>query len=367
MRTTQPEISAILLEALIQKKHCSLENLGAFFLVKIPARLDKKNHCIYPPVHTIRFNPGVRYSDPLLIAITEQKTGWNYEQCKSWLEHQTHTILEWVHWKKRIELPGMGVLRADEKNNLFFDTQGFVHYLDWGYEILPLFPVTTHESAEKKEPKIAPLQPKVASQKRFPVNFSRLAAAVLIPALLFLALWTYWRYDTWNRSQQIYLASVLGYSGVQSAYVFNSMEAGGQGIEYFRHSNPVYAFNSQGIARVEAEGIQLMVHNNNESTALTENTRTTSSMEIPRTNHSFKKPEDSHGRFMLIVGSFSLSSNAERFISRLRKKGYSGKIVGKSPSGLMMVSILESDDKEKVYNNLQQIRNEFSSAWIFKQ
>jgi cell division septation protein DedD len=72
-------------------------------------------------------------------------------------------------------------------------------------------------------------------------------------------------------------------------------------------------------------------------------------------------------KYQIVVGAFSVESNAEKYVSVLRGKNYDASIVGKSKSGLTRVSINGSDSKSEAINMMNDIRNkENPAAWLLR-
>ncbi|MCX8079939.1 MAG: SPOR domain-containing protein [Bacteroidia bacterium] len=361
-------------KALLTKEYCSLEGLGMLYLVRVPARIQKDIKTLFPPVYEARINASISSPDPLLPIVLKEISLLTEEECNSIINQQTENIRLWLDWKKSAHLPGIGTLYSDEKNNLYLKSE-FFHPDDLGKKPLFLKEIKKESGASVAPPMpealtnekmIAPSatssNENVPHKKKKVLKQITRAAAVVLFFLLLALLLNYINLKELRR-QQIYFASVLSSAPSSGAYQPFAGEFRENEIKYFSYPSPTFLFDEKGLAKWKINETEITIMKN--------------PSDFPREHHrgnalpTYSKPPElppaeQRGRFFIVAGSFSVTENAKKFLEKLKKKGYTAVLAGISPKGLHMVAAASAPTMADAENELNKIREEFPTAWIFK-
>ncbi len=68
--------------------------------------------------------------------------------------------------------------------------------------------------------------------------------------------------------------------------------------------------------------------------------------------------------YSVVVGSFSIKSNAENLVARLRSQGYSAQLAYNSARDMYRVVATTSDSKASAVQSRTQLRNTYPDAWL---
>jgi len=68
--------------------------------------------------------------------------------------------------------------------------------------------------------------------------------------------------------------------------------------------------------------------------------------------------------YSVVVGSFSVKSNAENLVSRLRQQGYDAQLAYNSARDMYRVVATTSDSKASAVQSRTQLRNTYPDAWL---
>jgi len=70
-------------------------------------------------------------------------------------------------------------------------------------------------------------------------------------------------------------------------------------------------------------------------------------------------------KYDIIVGAFSVNSNALNYVKTLKSKGYNAYLAGKGKNGLLMVAVNGSDNQNQAIQTLDSVKIELNpQAWI---
>ena len=72
-----------------------------------------------------------------------------------------------------------------------------------------------------------------------------------------------------------------------------------------------------------------------------------------------------NGSFHLIGNSFGEEANAERYVQKMKEKGYPAKVLGRF-DGLYMVSLKSYDSRDAANDGRSSVSADAGSAWVFK-
>lgn len=68
--------------------------------------------------------------------------------------------------------------------------------------------------------------------------------------------------------------------------------------------------------------------------------------------------------YSVVVGSFSVKSNADGLVSRLRSRGYDAQLAYNSARNMYRVVAASFNDKSSAVQSRTRLRNEFPDAWL---
>ena len=293
----------------------TVPGFGAFLGTPSPAQLDTESETIYPPTKTISFNAQLQSNDGLLanaIAVEQQTT---YEQAVRLVHKEVVRWKSMLHDGKTIELDRIGKLHFNTEKNVVFVPSTDHNHLAESFGLCPV------KAQKIDRAKILKGTPKVIdfndqnNQNRADIqgtNSNPLRHVAAAAAAAAIGYFGYMAYEDYNLDQQLAQETQL---------------------------------------REEAkQEVQQAVFDLGELPKLSINT----------------VPQEA---YHIIGGAFAVESNADRFLTKLQKKGFiSAQKLAPNSFGLHYVAFDSRADRKEAIELLRQVqRTEISDAWMLKR
>ena len=71
--------------------------------------------------------------------------------------------------------------------------------------------------------------------------------------------------------------------------------------------------------------------------------------------------------YQIVVGCFAVKQNAYKLINQLEQQNLPASIAGQNAKNLYVVSVAGFDDEAVARKKLIQIKEQYTSAWLFKR
>ena len=320
-----------LIKDLLYSNDCVvLPSLGGFIAKYKGASLNTSLHTVYPPQKTIGFNPQIKENDGLFVSALCALNNCTYAEGKieldAWVKEQSNTLLrgEKISWK------GIGILFQDRLGKIQFipDSKGNFSLESFGLEKIILVPVE-RKIEEPLTADVSILEKRAAQGSQWIWK----AAAVLALPILGVGIFalshkiesTDWQYASFK--------------------LFGTKSRVAEYTPAITRTIPTYVVTADTYI-APAPAIQETVEI------------------VPTRTEETLVVSASKKKYEIIVGAFAVSDNAKRFVSDLKKKGFSATLSSKK-GNLQLVSSGSEDNYEAALQQLDHAKTEISpSSWL---
>lgn len=327
-------ISQYIYDLLLDNDYVAVPGLGGFVCQHQSALIDRQRAWISPPARTIAFNKALNQNDGLLVQHVVLKDLVTYKDAEDKVREFVTQCNQQLHQIGSIQFPKIGRLYMDELKNIQFTPSNESLPLDdsFGLASVTFVPVSRMATEASEvvalEKEGATVIPVYRTQKRWPYW----AAASFAGIFLMSTVWT-------NLGGQSALDNVM------TAGMFS-----GHQIDISKHQHPVVTDNQSIQAEYLSEAAWIKVQKAAEVAA-----SVTDITENPVSSGS--------GAFPIVVGAFKGPVTAEKYMNRLKEKGYNAELMITSPNTFIKVVINYTAENEEAA--LAHIRSEVEKdAWL---
>lgn len=323
------------LSTLLSDQDCViLPGFGGFIANYIPAVINPVTHVFTPPSRQIVFNARLQNNDGILANHLVRTMNISYSEAVQMIAAQSSEWLTMINKGNKINLEGIGLLYADNENNLQFQPVAGANFLQdaFGLSGFTSQPVIRPGLLEKTE--TAGRQTTATYRRRIPSSFKW--AAVVLP---FAAL-SFWGAFNTDRVNHMYENVASFFPSVSS----NSAGVNDKTAHY--RSIPAKATESPEVVSYISEEKAIQP------------TETT----VEETVENIAVVKNS---FFIIAGAFSIEENALNMVEMLKSKGFKAEMAGRNANGLYRVSMEAHSDKIIALERTEALRQDgFPGAWL---
>lgn len=328
-------ISQYIYDLLLDNDYVAVPGLGGFVCQYQSALIDRQRSWISPPARTIAFNKALNQNDGLLVQHIVLKDLVSYKDAEDKVRDFVAQCNQQLHQIGSIQFPKIGRLYTDELKNIQFTPSYESLPLDdsFGLSSVTFVPVSRiageiSEVMATEEEDAAPVIPVYRKQRRWPYR----VAASFAGIFLLGTLWTN-------------LGGQSGLDNVMTAGMFSGHEVS---ISARQHS--VTTDNQSIRSEYLSETARLQAE------------KAVAAEMIPVEEAADVQPVG-EGIFPIVVGAFKGPVTAEKYMNRLKEKGYNAELMITSPNTFIKVVINYTAENEEVA--LAHIRSEVEKdAWL---
>ncbi len=297
---------------LLYRYECvTVPGLGSFLSHRNPARLNKEEHCFFPPQKRISFNTQVRDNDGLLAKYISNSESISYEDSIGRIQAYVQFVKLELEDKKLINIDKIGAFSLNEDGAIRFEPNNEVNYLT---EAFGLSSLTARPVSRESEKEVV-----LSEEKIFPIDHRTRSKRV------------------WMKYAAVGLLAI-GLSGTM-------------GYMYLKDVEDYNVAAKQDAASKLENQIQ-------EATFIISNP-------LPTITLNAFKP---NGKYHIVAGAFRQEENAETRVNQLREKGYKARQIGANRFGLHQVVYGSYNDPKEALVALREVRNnDNSGAWMLVQ
>lgn len=385
-----------------------IPGLGGFISSDKSVSINEVVHSFTPPFRKIQFNTQLHENDGLLVNYIARQEKVDYKVAKQLVAKfvfECHYSLDAGNKK---DIVGVGSIQYDENKNIVFEQNLSINYNSRSFGLSSLVsPSIKRESDEEKVKKIVLAAIDKNSARKKPIDRKNketskhrklIARNSLVIGLVFILLtgggYMYYQRDSIPYYYEKYASHIPFLHSSVNDYVTDNV-----------NSEPVAK-----LSRSTASIIPLFVDNEkersvvDETIAVEEDSKETNGQTVTNSAQLDIKsevidegteittpvideikmetniPDDSEiienaepeiiiqpslGRFLIIAGSFSKESNANRLVSVLRNDGYEALLADTSTNGMFRVAIMRLSDRQDAIEKLRAIRGkDYPDAWL---
>ncbi|MBP8959861.1 MAG: SPOR domain-containing protein [Bacteroidales bacterium] len=324
------DVPAVIKELLFSHDCVILPGFGGFIGNYSPARIDKSNNTLHPPVKLISFNRNLNHNDGLLIDRISALEGTDYNHARYIVEDFVAGIKKQLSRGEKVLFDGIGTFVNNSEGNMQFEPYKDVNF-DLNSYGLTSFQFPLLEDFDVRRRVFKELHKETSGNSNFQKYLWR--AAIIIPlagTLVALPLFT----DIFKTSVQITSLNPL---------VKPVTDSSGGNILSEKSNTPASVVTAK------------------------ENPSDTISLQPARepvtTSQSVQAtvPEE----YGIIAGSFKSESNALMLIRKLSAEGYIPEMI-KAPNGFFRVSAVKYSTLSEALSKKDDLSVEYPGAWVYK-
>ncbi len=333
------------------------------------AKIDRITHKFSPPSKEISFNKNLIHNDGLLANRISQEEKKSYPEANNFLKKYSEELKLSIKQGKKVEFSQIGVLYADEHQNIQFEPDYSANYLIDSFGLRTFHSPEVKKSEMKKEISLREKAAEITFTDRIPASAENkifsgkrtrkylMYSAAALPLLLLL-FWIPFNFEKINRLGQ--KAKSMNYSNLipfveKPAPVYSERKEMEDGRRKIEEAKPLFALPDS----VTITEISLFEKNDPE---FTENKKIVVKMkEIPKILFGEKNKKF---RFHIIAGCFEFSENAQKLVNALQKKGFDAHITDKH-KGLFRVEFQNFRTRKQAMEALAKIKSKYdAAAWL---
>ena len=366
-------IGGYISELLYEHDCVIVPDFGGFVGNYSGARIDSTQHKLNPPYKQISFNKSLKRNDGLLCNHVAGKENMAYDSAVQSVENYREELQRNLNEGRRAEVNHVGVLFHDQENRLRFEPDQSVNYLTDAFGLTTFHttaiqrPTTEQKIEQHIKQKVMkqpvdqlPVRQEPARKKWRAVPYA-IAALPVIAYLVWLPMQT----DILKQNGSFTTADLNPFKEkVCTVYQHRGALAPVmEPVEYTNALSPLTVPETESVTHLSffspgEEGynpdklIAIKVREVEAALPVTTYVETATVMSL---------------RFHVIGGCFSILSNAEGLVRRLRGKGYKASIVDQH-KGLHRVSIEGFATRKEAKKALRDVKaGEQPDAWVLKK
>jgi hypothetical protein len=325
-------------------------SFGGFLASYSHARIHPAQHTFTPPSKKIAFNIFLKQNDGLLANHISGHDKISYSEALRQLEQQVN------QWRKELEeghklvIERIGTFYLNSEKNLQFEPVKNINYLReaFGFSTIQYLPVKREDQRERVERQLKKISPQRLSEKqeRPPVTFSKKTRKKLLTTLIVSGTLLWFSFNLYIiSSHRPDLSSLNPFGSAHKS-------------EIIKETTPVY---------------KAPVREHKASTPA--NPATDSPAEVSMAAHSTETvpgvsvqapvSSNENQKYFIIGGAFELPENAEAFVKTLQAEGFAdARIIGSS-GRLKMVCFKGFAVRTEAVKELEDLKAQNKSGWIF--
>jgi hypothetical protein len=314
---------------------------GGFVARAASAYFAKTGNVLLPPSKSIVFNKNLANNDGLLAGYIMQKENATYQQATAIIENFVSHCKQQLETQKRFELNGLGVLYKSAENTILFEQDNRVNHNTNAFGL----PAVSAIKLVKEEKVVIPVKPNLQyrtapiakTPAKKPIRRIAVAAvmAFCIISLLFLV--------TKQNPLNSVMATLSPFKGNNKALTDTKIN---------NATKPV-------VAKTEKEVVAVKQPVATPDTVSLDKTSVVKSTEV--ISEWYKQP------YQIVVGCFAVKQNAYKLINQLEQQNLQANIAGQNAKNLYVVSVAGYADETSARKKLLQIKQQYTSAWLFKR
>ena len=326
-------------ELLFEHDCVIIPSFGGFVARNTSAYYAKTGHVMLPPSKSIVFNKNVSNNDGLLAGYIMQQEEANYQQANSIIENFVSHCRQQLETHKRFEITGLGILYKNTENTILFEQDTRINHNTHAFGL----PAVNAVKITRKE-QVIEVKPELQYRQITPVKKSKPTRRIVMAASLTLLIITL----LFVATKQNPLNNVLA--------TFNPFVAAKKTTLPEEVKTKNIAIPADANLKKEPVVGKHVITPDTVSTDKTNVVKTTETVK-----EWYKQP------YQIVVGCFAVKQNAYKLINQLEQQNLPASIAGQNAKNLYVVSVAGFDDEAVARKKLIQIKEQYTSAWLFKR
>ncbi len=327
------QIEAIIYDLLFNSDCVVIPQFGGLVAKQKSAALNSQLHLVYPPSKSFGFNPHIKESDGLLYSVVSSLRNIRFEEAKAEVDFWVIETKKQLSQGMKLNWEGIGIFFQDHAGSLQFIPNQQANFLldTLHFQKIALTPLEVKQ--------ILRLENK--SNASSAATWVWKAAAALALPILGVGIFamsqkiqqTDWKYASFKLFGTKSRIATFDPSQTKTTIAWNDVVP-------------------EETIRYEAEALSKPEPLQQEGTP----SKVESKLEVTA---------DSNFHFDIIVGAFSVKSNALNYVNKLKSNGFDAYIAGYGKNGLLMVAAAGANNQEQAIKNLDSVQSKLNTqAWI---
>ncbi len=324
---------------LYRHQYIVLPDFGGFVLKHRPAHFSVSGTQLMPPSATVSFNSQLKQDDGILSAWLQKKLNCSAAEALRHVKEFSGYCKGVLTNKKRLSLPAIGFFHLDFESNICFEAEAGQNFFAGSFGLTAI-----QLNAAEEQPKpvrrtaVFEDRPVVRAQQQQARRITRPALALLLATLL-------------------------------TAFLFILLLNGNfSGPQWAAFNNNVSAASYEAIVYPP---LQLKVADETK-TRITDLSPGKASLSIGCNKiivdrlkgETLNKSAVVQGRYEIVVGCFSVPSNAKKLVKQLSRRGIKAQVSDQKHKGMVVVSSATFAHRSEAMATLPGVQQIVANAWI---
>ncbi len=350
-----------------------IPDFGGIIGRKKSAKYDKDTNIFSPPFKDISYNASILENDGLLVNYISIKKNISHNEALEFVQKEVNNWKNELRENKRLVLEHIGIFNLINNRIVFLPllTKNFLPE-SYGLTSFIKEPVKSSVFNNDKQLKTnITVEDQFFFEEEFkeepkkkPNNIFKYAAIAVVGLALFGGIAYFYNNHNSNKDENYQEASFTVKEDAPAVEVTDTTST--ENINSAASTETTEP-NNDGQTSTTTES------NSTESNS-TENTSNNSDNSQKNVAESTQKNNSTNSatdlinkKYQIVVGAFQNKDNADNKVSALIQEGYSAGISGQNSNGLYIVVIDGFDDFDSANAKLTEVREKYSSAWIYKK
>ncbi|MFL5754147.1 MAG: SPOR domain-containing protein [Bacteroidia bacterium] len=355
------QVSVYISELLYRNDCVIVSGFGGFVARHVPASLLNSGSLLTPPAKSVLFNKNLKSNDGLLANYIMDKQQLSYSEANRIIQVFAQECSQHLEMHYRLELENIGVLYLDGEKNIQFEPLADINYLIGSFGLSPLFAQPLQIEEPLKPVETEDRKPVIEERPQLPLsvkkrNYRRIAAlAVGLPLLLTALLFT-----TQTAPLKNTVFANLNPFGTKTEAKYRPLEYKKKAIDFTSEKTMELHPDANGYGSFKVSDNSGYIIVNICDTVTTDKTFVKKHV-YAESNTAFS------GKFQVVLGCFSIEDNAQRLVNTLHSRNIHAAISGTTKKGLHIVSAGGFKNIDSARALLQQVRQNYPSAWLMTE
>ena len=337
------DLETLIRSILYQKKSVSVPFLGTFAIVTKPARLIQEEQVTFvPPQSFVTYSAQCDESDNTLQQHYAKCANISEAEALAEIAQFSNAILTEIETQGTLYLNGIGTLTQSKE--FTSTTYGGISPENFA---LPTFVLDTCSDAESKRAKSRPLNIAKTAGKALFISSPIVFGALLIPNILQI-------------SHNAQLASL--FRDTKVTMNFNQPEV----PRPYEYKAIAEIAQATPVETTETEKISKPVKKVSKAKKEQVKTAKVTKQKKQKRNATPKAvPVDNNAKYFIIVGTFSVKSNAENYSEKLKDKDFKSGVISDNDKNRVYLSAFADKAEAQQYINELHNGSEYNNAWLY--
>jgi biopolymer transport protein ExbD len=319
-------------------------NFGGFVSNYAPAKVHPVQHTFSPPFKRIVFNKNLKNNDGLLANHIAANLNTDFPEALKHIDHFVSDVNSQLKAGKKVLIEDVGTLYWDVERNIQFEPSTKNYLLEAFGLIQIQSPAIKRDSLGKRiEKQLIDREPSALPKKKNTLK-RYVTVAIAVPLIAAL-IWIPYKTDLLKNTDHANLNPFHSQEASKPALKENAAEP--VTISVDKDSTITKPIDAGAIKQPVTEALVTPV--SADTTAVV-----------------IEKDHAIDFKFHVVAGCFQIQQNAVKYIAILQQQNIQASIIGQNEKGLYVVSCGDYATRREASSQLNNLRNQQQSVWLYK-